>query len=148
MKGFHTNRIGLLCAALCAGSLLMASCGRGSRSDNPRAVMEKNIQIMDEFSDAMDQADNAGQVVAAMDRYTREVEKLVPRIQAVNERYPEMAQIEQTGNFPEEFKDLEGEFTAMGMKMMRAMVKAMQYGDDPNVQAAQERMMQAVEKLQ
>ena len=148
MKGYHKNRIVILCAVLCAGSLLMASCGKGSRRDSPRAFMEKNLQVMEDFIVAMDQADQADQVVGAMDRYTREVEKLVPRIQAVNERYPEMAQIEETGVFPEEFKDLEEKFTAMGMKMMRAMVKAMQYGDDPKVQAAQERMIRAAEKLQ
>jgi len=140
--------------AVCASALLAAGCGGGGgatgerlRGDSLRALYEQNLAMMAEFSDAMETAGNAEQVVAAVDRYTGQVEKLAPRIRALRESRPQLAEMERRGEFPEEVKDLEGEFAAMGMRMMRAMAKAMGYDDNPRVQQAIERMMAASEEV-
>ncbi len=128
-------------------AVVMVGCGGGSGKSDVRAVYEKNIQIMDDFSAAMDKADNAGQVVAALNRYTREMETLGPRIKALREKHPELVEMDKRGRFPEELKDLEDRFADMGMKMMLAMAKAMQYQNDPAVMEAQQRMMTTAQKL-
>ena len=127
---------------------VMVGCGGGgSGKSDVRAVYEKNIQIMDDFSAAMDKAVNAGQVVDALNRYTREMETLGPRIKALREKHPELVEMDKSGRFPEELKDLEDRFAEMGVKMMRAMAKAMQYQNDPAVMEAQQRMMTTAQKL-
>lgn len=128
-------------------SVLLVGCGRGSGRSDVRAVYEKNIQIMDDFSVAMGKAANADQVVAALNRYTREMETLGPRIRAVREKHPELVEMDNRGSFPEDLKDLEEKFAAMGMNMMRAMAKIMQYENDPAVMEAQQRMMTTAQKL-
>lgn len=127
-------------------SAVMVGCADGSGSSDMRAVYEKNIQIMDEFSAAMDKATNADEVVAALNRYTREIEALAPQIKALREKHPELVAMDEEGTVPEELKDLEDAFADMGMKMMRAMVKIMQYHEDSAVVEAHERMMTTLQK--
>ncbi len=129
---------------ICA--LLLAACGRSNAS--PRGVMEKNLQIMEEFSRDMDKAGSASDVAAALDRYTQSLEALGPQILALQKSHPELARMDQDGSFPAEFKDLEEKFTAAGMQMMGAMMKIMPYMNDPKVQEAQNRMIAAAQKLQ
>jgi len=128
-------------------AVVMVGCVGGSGKSDARSVYEKNIQIMDDFSAAMDKAANADQVVAALNRYTREMETLGPTIKALHEKHPELAEMDKRGSFPEELKDLEDRFAQMGMKMMRAMAKVMQYKNDPAVMQAHERMMTTAQKL-
>jgi len=128
-------------------AVVMVGCGGGSGKSDVRAVYEKNIQIMDDFSAAMDKAANAAQVVAALNRYTREMESLGPKIKALREEHPELVEMDKRGRFPEELNDLEDRFADMGMKMMRAMAKVMQHQNDPAVMEAQQRMMTTAQKL-
>lgn len=139
--------------AVVASALLAAGCGgeggavsEGLRGDSLRAVYEQNLAMMAEFGDAMEAAGNADQVTAAVNRYTEQIEKLAPRIRALRDSRPELAEMERRGEFLDEAKDLEEEFAAMAMRMMRAMAKAMQYDDNPRVQQAIERMLAASEE--
>ncbi len=127
-------------------SLLMTACGGSAGSDSPRAVLEQTLKMMDDLSNALEKADNADQVAAALNQYTKEIEKIGPSMKALREKYPELANNE--GKFPEELKDFEEKFNAMGMKMMGAMMgKVMQYASDPKVTAAQQKMMEASQKM-
>jgi len=130
-----------------AFSVILVGCGGGAGGSDMRAAFEKQIRIMEEFSSAMENAANADQVVAALDRYTREIEKLEPRMKALRQKHPELAEMDGRGGFPEELKDLEESFGAMAMNMMRAMAKIMQYSRDPAVMEAQQRMLEAAQKL-
>jgi len=165
MKTFKKISIATAALAVFAGTLLFVACGGGAGdADAPgepgevearavsaprgiRAVYENNIRMMEDFSRAMDKAANADQVTAALNGYTRQMEKLAPQMKALKEKYPQLADMERTGEFPDEVKDLEEKFTELGMKMMKAMVKVMEYEDNPKVRAAQEKMLEAAEQL-
>jgi len=134
-----------LAITVLAISLLMLACGGSSGSGSLRAALEQNLKMMEDFSNALDKAQNADQVAAALNQYTREIEKIGPKMKALMEKYPELA--DQEGTFPEELKDLEEKFSAMGMKMMGAMGKVMQYANDPKVTAAQQKMLEASQKM-
>lgn len=135
-----------LLITLLAVSLLMLACGGSAGSDSPRAVLEQNLKMMDDLSNALEKAENADQVAAALNQYTKEIEKFGPKMKALMEKYPELANKE--GKFPEELKDFEEKFEAMGMKMMGAMMgKVMQFATDPKVTEAQQKMMEASQKM-
>jgi hypothetical protein len=131
-------------AFLVVGLLVLSGCGKGSggRKDL-KAAMETNVGIMETFCQDMEKAGNADQVIAAMNTYTRELEKLIPRMKTLQETYPEFSK----GEFPEEIKEYEEKLAALGMKMMGAMMKTMQYGENPKVMAAHEKMMAVSEQL-
>jgi hypothetical protein len=128
-------------------AVVMVGGGEASGNSDLRSVYEKNIQIMDDFSVAMDKAANADQVVASLNRYTREMETLGPRIKALREKHPELVEMDERGSLPEELKDLEDKFAAMGMKMIDAMAKVMQYEKGSAVMEAQQRMLTTAQKL-
>lgn len=136
-----------LILAIVGISLLLIACGGGSEGNSLRAAFEKNIMIMEDFSNAMDQAQNADQVVDALNRYTREIEKLGPRMKALKADHPELVEMDKSGRFPEELQDFEEKFASMGMKMMGAMGKVMEYSEEPRVSAAQEKMLETAQKM-
>lgn len=165
MDAFRTMSIARVSLAVLAGALFIVACGGSGDSEAPgqagevqqravsapsgsiRSVYEQNIKMMEDFTNALEKAANADQVAAALNAYTRQIERLGPEMKALRERYPHLEEMDRRGEFPDEVKDLESKFGELGMKMGMGMVKVMQYENDPKVREAREKMMAAAQKL-
>ena len=121
--------------------LLLPACGGGS--DGPRQVFEAQLDMMDGLAASMEKASNADDVAAALNEACDRMEKILPRMQELMEKMPELKNAGgPNGALPEVLKDLEPRLKASAMKMVGAMMKAMPYIQDPKVQAAQKRFQE------
>ena len=81
----------------------------------------------------MEQAENAEDVAASINCFTSEMKELIPQLKEVMAKYPELSD-EQAP--PEELQAVSEEMRIQSEKLQAAMMKAMQYMQDPGVQKA------------
>ena len=111
------------------------ACGGGGKYSDLKPVVKKYNQNTEKFINAMEKADSAEKVAAAMNDYVKKMGELKSKMEEMEEKYPELKTM--SGPPPElgeEGKKM-GELTN---KMATAMMKAFQYADDPAVKKAQE----------
>ena len=95
---------------------------------------------MKDYVASMEKADNADEVLAAMDQYTQ-MRTLVPRLQEMNQKFPELA----SGNsYPKELEKVGQRMTELSQKVQSAMMKTVQYMMDPQVRQAMNAQAQAM----
>jgi len=134
-----------LFSLLVVGVFLLAyACGGGG--DDPKSVMNDMLNITDQFIAGLGKAQSADDVVSVIDNYSASMQKLAPRLKAVQEKYPELKGM-KGDNLPAEFKEFEQRIKDLSPKMMGVMGKIMQYASDPKVQAAQKKMLEAMKEL-
>jgi len=135
-----------LFSVLAIGLLLMAyACGGG---DDPKSVMNDMLGVMDDFISDMGNADNADDVIAAMEKNVAAMKKLAPRVKAMQEKYPELKKMGPGTKMPEEFKEFEKKFEELGPKMLGIMGKMMKYAKDPKVMEASKKWQEAMSAMQ
>lgn len=125
------------------GLLVIAAvaCGGGGKYASAKALMGKQISIINRYADAMDKANNAQAVVAALNAYAADTKDLIPDMKKFQEQFPEM---KDQAEAPAELKpEMDKMQEAMG-RMMTASMKAAQYMQDPAVQAAQKKLGEAM----
>ncbi|MFC1764151.1 hypothetical protein ACFL6U_19015 [Planctomycetota bacterium] len=110
-----------------------------------RQVNEAFASNMETYVAALDKAGSASDIAKAMNGFSDSIEKLVPKMKAVMDKYPELKGKE---TMPEELKDLEDRSATATQKMMGAMMKIGPYMMDPEVKKAQERMSKTMAGLQ
>ena len=120
--------VGFLFVLICAG------CG-GSKYGDLKDVMNAQARAMENYVSAMETAGSAQDVVAAVNNFTGEMKALIPEMKKAMERYPELAGTQEP---PEELKTESEALDTIGSKMQGAMMKIMQYMQDPGVQKAME----------
>ena len=124
-----------------AALVVLTSCGGGGKYADAKAVINNQLQAMETFSIAVEKAQDSPQIVAALDQLQQSMEKLMPRVQKLQEKYPE---IKDKKNPPEELKEVTARMEGGAQKFMGAMMKvATKYGEDPKVQEA----MKKIQKL-
>jgi hypothetical protein len=107
-------------------------------------VNEQFAEATEEYVLALEKADNAEAVARAMDGYTAKMEKIVPKMKAIADQYPEL---KTTSEVPESLRVSREKAEAAGAKMAGAMMKLIQYMTDPKVLEAQQRMGKAMSSL-
>jgi hypothetical protein len=117
----------------------VACGGGGGQFSSEKKVMEKGAEIMEDFLTSMEKADDAKGVAAALNTFADEMEKIKPQMEELQTKYPDLDQV------PEELAPIAKKYEELGMRMMSVMGKIMQYADDPDVQAAQERLDNAMQ---
>jgi len=130
--------LGLLVVLMIVGGI---ACGGGGKYASAKALMGKQISIINRYADAMDKANNAQDVVAALNAYAADTKDLIPDLKKFQEQFPEM---NDQAEAPVELKpEMDKMQEAMG-RMMTASMKAAQYMQDPAVQAAQKKLGEAM----
>ena len=119
------------------------ACGGGKYADAKKVIAKSN-KTLEGFLGKMDKANDAEAVAAALTSFTNEMEKIVPEMKKLEEKYPE-------------FKDNQGppaELGEEGKKMMElwgkfgtVMMKIQQYADDPEVKKAQDKLQNLMSGL-
>ena len=111
--------------------LNLTACG--SKYSDVEEVMNAQATAMKNYIDAMEQAENAEDVAASISGFTSEMKELIPQLKEVMAKYPELSD-EQAP--PEELQAVSEEMRIQSENLQGAMMKAMQYMQDPGVQKA------------
>ncbi len=114
--------------------LIFAACG-GGKYDDVKDVMNGQAKAMEKYINAMENAGSAQDVVGAINGFTSDMKVLVPKMKKTMDQYPEIAGKNEP---PEELKGEVEAMKAVSGKMQGAMMKIMQYMQDPAVQKAME----------
>lgn len=107
-------------------------------------AQEDFIDLASDFAAEMDAADSAGKVAAAMNHYAEGMAELAPRIREINKKYPELRDPEKV---PEKLKKTTEDQKEVMSEVSSSFMKAMPYMNDPEVQAAQNRISQAMDNM-
>jgi hypothetical protein len=133
----------MLAAAIALLGLLTA-CGNGKHAE-ARAVMEDNTRVMQAYVDGLEQAGSAEDCAAAINTFTDEMVKLVPRIKALQEKYPDLFQ--PGSETPPELAEEHQRMVEVSDKMQAASMNMMKYMMDPQVQSAMQRMATEMQQM-
>jgi hypothetical protein len=119
-----------------------AACGGGKYGD-VKTVLEKQAAIFEEYGSLIDKATSAKDVAAAMNKFAAGMTELAPQFKAMSEKYPDLGK----GEPPAELKGLWEKLQAAAMKMAGAAMKTVQYMQDPEVMAAQQKLSEAMANI-
>jgi hypothetical protein len=125
--------------------LVLAACG-GDKYADARDIMADHAQVMEAYITGLENAANATDCAAAIDVYSAGMEELIPRLKAFREKYPELTK-EDGGETPPEVEKEAKRLEELSVRMPAATMNMMKYMTDPQVQAAMQRMSQAMEKM-
>ena len=131
----RTHSLTLMLCLLVSLSLFNG-CG-GKKYADAEEVLEEYTSIMNEFISELDKAGNAKDVAKAINNYADGMERLMPDMKKMEEKYPELS---DSDNPPEELMELQKKTQASAQKFVGSMMKIAPYMNDPEVQKAQERM--------
>ena len=120
--------------------LCLTACG-GKYADAIE-LSEKQLDAMEAYTDRLEKADNKETIIAAMNGFGAEMEKLMPQAEGLREKYPELYQ--PGAKMPEAFSEIQKKTDAVVSRMTAASMKTMQYMMDPEVQKAMMRMNQSM----
>ena len=125
--------------------LILAACG-GDKYADARDIMKDHAQVMEAYITGLENAANAADCAAAIDAYSAGMEDLIPRLKAFREKYPKLMK-EGGGETPPEVEKEAERLEELSARMPAATMNMMKYMTDPQVQAAMQRMSQAMEKM-
>ena len=125
--------------------LILVACG-GDKYADARDIMKDHAQVMEAYITGLENAANAAECAAAIDAYSAGMEDLIPRLKAFREKYPELTK-NGGGETPPEVKGEAKRLEELSTRMPAATMNMMKYMMDPQVQAAMQRMSQAMEKM-
>jgi cell division protein FtsB len=68
----------------------LTACGGGGKYADAKRLMEKQVQLFEDFINALDKAGSANDVAAALNDFSDEMQKMVPQMKELQEKYPEL----------------------------------------------------------
>ena len=128
--------------AVAAVSLIISACG--GKYDDAISTNDEFVDAVENYCRDMDKADSADKVADALNDFAASVEKLVPKMRAIAEKYPELKNPDQ---IPEELKESQARAEEVSMKMAGQMIKAMKHMRDTGVREAQTRIQKALSSM-
>jgi len=96
--------------------------------------MNKFNENTERWIEAMEKADTAKKVAAALTDYANIMKGLNAEMTEMEEKYPELTDMSDP---PEELKEEAAKMEGLWMKLGSVMMKAAEFADDPEVQKAQ-----------
>ena len=138
-------RVKKLAAVLCAVVFIagLTACGGGGgKYSDLKPVVKKFNSNTEKFIAAMESADSAEKVTAALKDFSKVMAGLKTDMEKMEEKYPELKDMSDP---PAELAEDGQKMQELMMKMGSVMMKAMQYQDDEAVKAAMEESQKVME---
>ena len=120
-------------------TVLVIACG--GKYDEAESTLNEYADAMEDYIGRMEKADSADAVVNAMQDFTENMNTLIPRLQEMNQKFPELA---SDRNAPKELETVSRRMGELSPKLQSAMMTAMPYMMDPQVQQAMTAQAQAM----
>jgi hypothetical protein len=114
----------------------VACGGGGGKYGDAKQAMGDMLNSMEKLAADLDKAEDAKAVASALNTFTGAMEKLKPKIQELEKKYPEL---NDEANLPPELAEYQTKLAEIGPKFGSAMMKIMQFADDPDVKEANEK---------
>ena len=124
--------------------LVIVLIGCGGKYSDAVGVNEEFLDVMLDYTDSIEKADNAGNVADAMNKFADTMAVLGPKMKKISEKYPEL---KDEKNQPEAFKKLREKGDELEKRFSGSLMKTMQYMKDPEVQKAQQHLSVAMQVL-
>ena len=134
----------LLAGLVMVAVLSMLACG-GSKYSEAIEVNTSFVDAMETYLDGIEKAESGSAMAKAINTYADKIEKLAPKMKALAQKYPEWT---DRAKMPEELKPLTEKAENLAQRMAGSFMKAMKYMQDPEVQAAQQRLASSMGKMQ
>ena len=123
---------------------LIVGC-RVVKYEDVKKVMISQVEAMENFSLAMEKAGSGKDAANAIEAYTEEMKILVPKMNEISKKYPELSSKES----PVELKELTEKTEITSKKFGEALMKAlMEYAKDPEVGKALEEMGEIIKGIE
>ena len=129
---------------LCVLGLVLLTVACGGKYSDVISVNKQFTKLMEAYVTAMGKAESAKDVAAAINRFADGMEPLVPKMKAINKKYPELRGGE---DLPEELEQSRKETDAVSQRYAESFMKMMPYVADPDVQAAQMRLSKVMSEI-
>ena len=134
----------LMVAVLGVFVLSFFACGGGG---DAKSVMRDYLDATKSFVESLKNANDAPVVVTALNSYSDKMEKLVPKMKALSEKYPELKTMGKDGKLPEAFKEFEAEMKEVMAGMMGSFANIGKFAQDPKVMEANKRFMKVMSAM-
>jgi hypothetical protein len=133
----------VLTAVVFALGTIACGGGGGKYADAKKAIANSN-KILEDFFAEFDKADDAKSVAAALNGFVDDMEQVVPELRDLEKKYPEIGGGQSV---PEELGEEGKKMMELWGKFGSIMMKIQQFGDDPEVKKAQERLQTVMSGL-
>ena len=125
--------------------LALCACGGGEADYSDAIEVNRDfIDAMKVYLDDIDAAQSGSAMAGAINSYADRMEALAPRMKEIAQKYPSW---KDRAKMPEAMKPLAEEAEVLAKRLAGSMMKAMQYAQDPEVQAAQQRFIQSMANM-
>ena len=124
-------------------AFMVSGCGSDG-SSKAESIIKDQADITENYVNDISSADSSEKVVAAIERYTEGMKKLIPKIKEFQKKYPEY----QQGKVPEGVEADAKRLEESSAKIPGAMMKLTAYMMDSKVQLAIQKMGEEMSKLQ
>lgn len=124
-------------------AFMVSGCGSDG-SSTAESIIKDQADITENYVNDISSADSSEKVVAAIERYTEGMKKLIPKIKEFQKKYPEY----QQGKVPEGVEADAKRLEESSAKIPGAMMKLTAYMMDSKVQLAIQKMGEEMSKLQ
>jgi hypothetical protein len=113
-----------------------------------KSIMEKVVLSLEKLITGLEEAENADDIVAALDNYSNEILPLGPKMKELIKKYPELKELQDESTCPEELKPIMEKIDKLGKRMVGGVAKIQEYANDPKVKEAQIRWLKAMAALE
>jgi|GEM_PF-1473304 len=129
------------------GVLLLGSAGCGGKGDGKYAavkdLMTAQVKVFEKTTSALNKADNAEEVAAALDLWSEGISALLPKLRDEAKVLAELKGMET----PLELQAVNTQLERVKEEMIEAAAKIKLYADDSKVQAAQQKLAAVLEEI-
>lgn len=115
----------------------LIACGGGGKYADAKAAMEEMTDLMDEFGNSLEKANDGKTVAAAIEKFTDRFQNVQKKMEELSKKYPDL---KDQKDIPEELKETMTKLDAASQKMGTMMAKIFQFASDPEVAKAFEKM--------
>jgi len=131
-----------------AGALILGTVACGGSGDGKYAaiknLMSEQVKIFEKTTSALNKADNAEEVAAAIDLWSDGVAALIPKLKEHAQVLSDLKEMET----PLELQAVNTQRERVMREMGEAGAKIQTYIDDPKVQAAREKLAKVMEEME
>ncbi|HCY87415.1 MAG TPA: hypothetical protein DHV36_19940 [Desulfobacteraceae bacterium] len=138
MTRFYGALVSILLAAL-----VVLGCGSDG-SSKAESIIKDQADATENYVNGISSAESSQEVVAAIDRYTEDMKKLIPELKEFQMKYPEY----KHGNIPKGMESDIKRLEDISAQIPEAMMKIASYMMDGDVQSAMQRMGEEMSKLE